>query len=964
VQILMSHQKDAVERILRALEAPAGAGSAGDLRTQAWMACGSGKTRVAAEIADRIASGGRVLVVVPRLALLTQLIKSWRHDGGRRGAMAAVCSLGPGDPALRAHGVRATTNPAQLAWWWHQLQRQGRRTWTVFATYASMRAVAEAHALQLPGIPPLPFWDLLVADEAHHCAGTTGWSLVTDQDAVPAVRRLAMTATPRIWKLEPFGTPPTGPAPAALEGETLHRRNPAVEDEAAPEDHATALTGPAQRDAQGTATAAGLAPVPVTPAKAEAQALVPLDAPLASMDNPALFGDVAYRLTLQDAQALGLVARWQIVAAEIDDPVLRQVVAEHGLFSEQARGLYLAAQQTAVLKAAGQFGLRRVLTYHNRVTEAEAFATTLSEQARRLRGSRRGKQARRGPAGTGRRGAPTAPGGPDASGVARVPETVRVPRRVWAQALSAQNAGAEREAVLGRLAAGTDETGAAADLCVVASVRVLGEGIDVPGVDGVAFVDERCGAIDLVQSVGRALRVPHAERQQAMEAGRIAEKVATIVVPVIYLDEADRDLFGQAWAPLVRLLRALRAHSEEVVGELTRPRTPHRVGSLVELERAQAEQAYADRLMHFLLTDRSPTEIAQFVQLRVQEGLEHDLARAVAAAERYRERTGHLRVPRDHREDDVLLGVQIETWRIAHRKGELNGPLVERLNGLGMQWQPREKTWQKTWEAITTYARQRGHLLPRRDETITLHGTAYPIGQIMTDCRRPSFADSWPGRVEALDELRAPWRVPEQWDVNWQRHLVLADLYLDHGGTTTDLLSDGHGGRGADGGDDGSNTGGKGSSTAGSGGVRYGGENLTRWLARQHQRWPHLKPEQRELLTHHNLAPAETAVTSAPQRRRSRDERFQNLLHAAKRHIEQIGPLTDTRGRHTIDANWRTAIDSVEIRLLQRLNTTRQRRDGLTTQQLTALTQLGLPWAAAELTDRDTLEKQIHAETA
>ncbi len=289
-------------------------------------------------------------------------------------------------------------------------------------------------------------------------------------------------------------------------------------------------------------------------------------------------------------------------------------------------------------------------------------------------------------------------------------------------------------------------------------------------------------------------------------------------------------------------------------------------------------------------------------------------------------------MPRDHREGDVLLGVQIETWRIAYRRSELDAGLVERLAQLGMEWEPREKGWQNTWEAIATYARHRRHLLPRRDETIIIHGTAHPIGRIRTDCRRPSFAATWPTRIEALDELRAPWRVPGGWDAAWQRHLVLVDLYLDDGGTITELLSGG----------------------AGGGGVRYGGEDLTRWLTRQHQRWPQLKAGQRELLDLRGLSPEEAEVKAAPRRRRSRQERFQNLLDAARQHIQHIGPLTDQHGRHTVHADWRVTIDGIDVRLLQRLNTARQRRTTLTTQQLAALAQLGLPWALQELTDRGT----------
>ncbi|WP_406733616.1 helicase-related protein [Streptomyces sp. NBC_01794] len=41
---------------------------------------------------------------------------------------------------------------------------------------------------------------------------------------------------------------------------------------------------------------------------------------------------------------------------------------------------------------------------------------------------------------------------------------------------------------------------------VLANARVLGEGIDVPTIDAVVFVDPKSSPVDTVQAVGRALR--------------------------------------------------------------------------------------------------------------------------------------------------------------------------------------------------------------------------------------------------------------------------------------------------------------------------------------------------------------------------------------------------------------------------------------------------------------------------
>ncbi|MBQ0877546.1 DEAD/DEAH box helicase family protein [Streptomyces geysiriensis] len=46
-------------------------------------------------------------------------------------------------------------------------------------------------------------WDLIVVDEAHRVSGRIGkpWTVVHDNQKIPSLRRLYMTATPRLWQL-------------------------------------------------------------------------------------------------------------------------------------------------------------------------------------------------------------------------------------------------------------------------------------------------------------------------------------------------------------------------------------------------------------------------------------------------------------------------------------------------------------------------------------------------------------------------------------------------------------------------------------------------------------------------------------------------------------------------------------------------------------------------------------------
>ncbi len=217
--ILRPHQKEAVEAILRGLSTV----GAGDVRGTVVMATGTGKTITAAAAAHRLVPHGRCGVLVPTLDLLAQMAEAWRR-AGHRGRMVAVCSL-EDDPLLEALGVRCTTDAAELARWACEAGSV-----VVLATYASLvpqsarqddaeedvdgpqdaararRGVLE-RAVRGEGFtgPSLPVFDLLVADEAHRTSGDLGkaWAAALDGARVPAVRRLFMTATPRLWEAPP-----------------------------------------------------------------------------------------------------------------------------------------------------------------------------------------------------------------------------------------------------------------------------------------------------------------------------------------------------------------------------------------------------------------------------------------------------------------------------------------------------------------------------------------------------------------------------------------------------------------------------------------------------------------------------------------------------------------------------------------------------------------------------------------
>ncbi|MEU6950274.1 Helicase associated domain protein [Streptomyces sp. NPDC046316] len=688
-------QREAVDAVLRALELPARAlVPERGLRTQVIMATGSGKTRVAVRSAEEL-HAGRVLVLVPSLDLLAQTEAAWR-EGGRRGPMIGVSSL-RGEEAAFPN----TTDVDELVEWTRGLDKV-----TVYATYASvgMGTLERAHGAGLAA------WDLIVVDEAHRTSGRIGkpWAVVHDNQRIPSLRRLYMTATPRLWQLgdeEEAGTP----------GELV-----------------------------------------------------------ASMDDDphGPFGSRAFTLTLSEAIDRGICAPYQVVCVDVSDTALQaaQLLGAEGR-SVEVRGARLAALQTALVKASAQEGFRRTLVFHHVVKEAEAFAAGLPEVAAQL----------------------------------HTADPELYPKTVWASWLCGEHKPLHRRRVLGEFADGIATGGTVVEKAYLGSVKVLGEGVDTKNCDSVYWADVRGSMPDLVQAVGRALRMQPGEG-----------KLASLVVPILLGpgETADNMLTSRAYGGLAKLLEALRAHDARVVEALAEQQAPSHSPKGRELGDREEEQpgpwegvsTPAKALLKFS-TPRDPAALAAFVNLRVLNPEHEHWRRGVEAAVIYTRAHGDLRVPFTYRVPGgeeaegvgwpaSLAGFPLGQWtadnRRSYARGRLDADRIEQLEKLGMIWSHFDVAWDEGLSAARGWAAEHGHLLAPLDAA----HQGYKVGIWLKNARAAARravkleqrqaeglpVESWAGalspeRREQLEDIDPSWC--PTWPVEWQRAFHLTRLHLE-----------------------------------------------------------------------------------------------------------------------------------------------------------------------------------------
>uniref|UniRef100_A0AAU2W126 Helicase associated domain protein n=1 Tax=Streptomyces sp. NBC_00008 TaxID=2903610 RepID=A0AAU2W126_9ACTN len=876
---LREHQVEANSRIRKWVGFPARSPvPVQGLRGTVVSATGSGKTITAASAALENFRGGRILVMVPTLDLLVQTAQAWRRVG-HNGPMVAVCSLEK-DEVLEQLGVRTTTNPIQLALW------AGSGPVVVFATYAS-----------------------LVDREDPDAIG---------QRKVRGPLEAALAGGERLY------------------GQTMAPFDLAVVDEA----HGTAgdvgRPWAAIHDNQRiradfrlylTATPRILAAARPQKGK-DGQELE-----IASMasDPGGTYGEWIYELGLSESIERSILAGFEIDVIEIRDP--EPVL---GLSEEALRGRRLALLQTALLEHAAANNLRTVMTFHQRVEEAAAFAEKLPETAAELYAIEASDKFLED-------AAALPPSSIDAEFYELEPYRHVPADRVWANWLCGDHLVAERREVVRQFANGINAAGKRVHRAFLASVRVLGEGVDIVGergVEAICFADTRGSQVEIVQNIGRALR-PNPDG---------TTKVARIIVPVFLEPGEDPDdmVASASFRPLVAVLQGLRSHSERLVEQLasralSRGREQRRVhvkrdagGRIIGAgepegdggdQEQESEAAVESALLHFS-SPRDSATIAAFLRTRVYRPESLVWLEGFQALRRWREEngiTGLHAVPYD---TEVELGVAvfplghwIHEQRKALRTGELETHRKEQLDGAGMVWEPGEEAWETKLATLRSYQRAHGHLAPRQDAVWGEGADLVPIGQHMANLRRKGGLGKDPERAEArakqLAQIDEDWNCP--WPLDWQRHYaVLRDL-VDADGTLPGIQP----------------------------GVLFEGDDLGRWIERQTNNWPQLSTEQQERLSALGIRPAERP--SAAPARKGAASGPGTVSAAFQRGVVALAQYVQREGTHTVGRSHteRIVIADQEhnVKLGIWVSNTKSRRDKLTEPQRAALAELGVDWA-------------------
>ncbi|MFG2776052.1 Helicase associated domain protein [Streptomyces sp. NPDC048350] len=488
--------------------------------------------------------------------------------------------------------------------------------------------------------------------------------------------------------------------------------------------------------------------------------------------------------------------------------------------------------------------------------------------------------------------------------------------------------------------------------CFLCSVKVLGEGVDTKNCDSVYWADVRGSMPDLVQAVGRALRMQPGEG-----------KVASLVVPVLLGpgETADNMLTSRAYGGLAKLLEALRAHDARIVESLAEQQAPSRYKPVSKDERGKGTDgsgegsggvsAPAKALLKFS-TPRDPAALAAFINLRVLNPEHEHWRRGVEAAVIYARAHGDLKVPFTYRvpEGEEAEGVgwpaslarfPLGQWtadtRRFYARGDMDEDRIEQLEKLGMIWSHFDVAWEEGLSAARGWAAEHGHLLAPLDATFQ----GYRVGIFLKNARAAARkaaeneqrraeglpVESTAGtlsekRREQLEEIDPSWC--PTWPVEWQRAFHLTRQHLEEIG---------------------------GELPTEPGVVIHRGEDLGRWVKAQRLGWDKLTTVQ-QWMCEQVLGITPATEDEKPPPRRTQAAKWATNYQAAKQYYQREGHLQVPRKhveRIVVGGDGSGGSgegqEVREIRLGAWIGNQRSRAATLTPERMEQLSAIGMRWS-------------------
>jgi superfamily II DNA or RNA helicase len=419
---------------------------------------------------------------------------------------------------------------------------------------------------------------------------------------------------------------------------------------------------------------------------------------VSSMDDERVYGRRAHTLTFGNAAAKGIICPYKVVITLIDKHQVNDFALKNGITlveGDEVKAKWVASQ-IGVSSSINHTNATKVITFHGGVNNAKYFETN------------------------------------EYGGIKKFLNHFEVFH------VNGKQKSNERKDLIAKFRN--------APRSLITNAKCLTEGVDVPAVDMVAFVDPRHSKIDIAQAVGRAMRKPRGGDK----------KVGYIVVP-IFAGNLDDQSIAQAlekedFDDVASILNSLMEQDEELV-EIIR-----------ELKQAKGrDEIFNPKRLKEKVEVIGPivglNELTNSIYVETVDRLGESWDEWCGKLIKFKQREGHTNVHQNHIEEGFRLGGWVSTQR--GNRSILSIERINRLAALGFIWDPLFEKWESGFSALLKFKVRHGNCLVRQGHSEDGFKLGMWVGMQRTN---KHLLDS--DRLNRLELLGFEWNA---FDVQWQR---------------------------------------------------------------------------------------------------------------------------------------------------------------------------------------------------
>jgi len=227
-----------------------------------------------------------------------------------------------------------------------------------------------------------------------------------------------------------------------------------------------------------------------------------------SMDDEDIYGDTFTQMSFKEAIESNLLTDYKVITIDIKKSEIAEFIRDNNLVQlndkwkkeTESRSL---ASMLALRKAMKQFNIKNAVSFHSSIEKAV-----------------RNKELQK-----------------------HITETYNY-EPIDTYTVSGKQSTSKRNDIVQEFAS--------SNKALITNARCLTEGVDVPNIDCIVFADPRKSRVDIVQSLGRALR-----KKEGKDWGYV-------ILPVIY-DEETQEIDNDSFNEILSIVRGLASNDERIV---------------------------------------------------------------------------------------------------------------------------------------------------------------------------------------------------------------------------------------------------------------------------------------------------------------------------------------------------------------------------------------------------------------